>query len=620
MALPGFFLNLAAMKKILLLAAVLLWLGASAQEVTIRRGHPRLLMLAGEERAVREKIAANPFLEQAHDHIIARCEQMLSAPDPVRELSGADQLLRVSRQVFEQVYYLGYGYRMSGDERFARRAEEVMLAACTFEDWNPAHFLDVAEMTMALAIGYDWLYNRLPASSRRTIREAILHKGIEESLPETATHEGGTSWLEKRNNWNAVCNTGMSFGALATWEEHPELSERVVRRAIDLVGDVAMEEYEPDGAYPEGYTYWMYGTGFAAMLIDGLESAAGSSFGLADHPGFLRTPAYMLAMTTASLDCFRYSDCNSDLGEVRFALPMFWFARRSGDCSLLWREMEKVDYMNAHGSARSMLDFRYLPALMGWAPDRITRNEAPSWTSFVGRGTTPVALLRNRWSGDDEVFVGVKGGDMKTNHSHMDLGSFVMSVGKRDWVIDLGSQSYESIEAAGVRLQPRRQNATRWVPFRWSPLSHNIVTFGDVEQRVGVKLGIDSVAPTAVYCDLSKVDAAAVEAHTRGVAILADGSVEITDTLLAGDRSTPLRWAMLTPAEVTITSPQSAALELDGGRLAMCVEGDGATMNTWPTNGYHDYDAPNPGVMVGFTATLAPGQRAVYRVVLSPVR
>jgi hypothetical protein len=36
-----------------------------------------------------------------------------------------------------------------------------MLAAAAFSDWNPSHFLDVAEMTAALAIGYDWLYEEV---------------------------------------------------------------------------------------------------------------------------------------------------------------------------------------------------------------------------------------------------------------------------------------------------------------------------------------------------------------------------------------------------------------------------------------------------------------------------
>ena len=36
-----------------------------------------------------------------------------------------------------------------------------MLAAASFENWNPKHFLDTAEMTAALAIGFDLLHNDL---------------------------------------------------------------------------------------------------------------------------------------------------------------------------------------------------------------------------------------------------------------------------------------------------------------------------------------------------------------------------------------------------------------------------------------------------------------------------
>jgi hypothetical protein len=33
------------------------------------------------------------------------------------------------------------------------------------------HFLDVAEMTMAVAIGYDWLYDDLSPASRAAIKK-----------------------------------------------------------------------------------------------------------------------------------------------------------------------------------------------------------------------------------------------------------------------------------------------------------------------------------------------------------------------------------------------------------------------------------------------------------------
>ena len=53
-----------------------------------------------------------------------------------------------------------------------------MLQAASFPDWNPQHFLDVGEMTMALAIGYDWLYDSLQPDTRRVVREAIIEKDL----------------------------------------------------------------------------------------------------------------------------------------------------------------------------------------------------------------------------------------------------------------------------------------------------------------------------------------------------------------------------------------------------------------------------------------------------------
>ena len=41
-----------------------------------------------------------------------------------------------------------------------------MLYMAGYDNWNPEHFLDVAEMTMALSIGYDWLYEVLSPKNR----------------------------------------------------------------------------------------------------------------------------------------------------------------------------------------------------------------------------------------------------------------------------------------------------------------------------------------------------------------------------------------------------------------------------------------------------------------------
>ena len=100
-----------------------------------------------------------------------------------------------------------------------------MLAAAEFSDWNPSHFLDVGEMTLALAIGYDWLYDQLTEKERETIAEAIIEKGLKPSF------RGKQFWISGTNNWNQVCHTGMAAGALAVYREEPDLAEQVIERA-----------------------------------------------------------------------------------------------------------------------------------------------------------------------------------------------------------------------------------------------------------------------------------------------------------------------------------------------------------------------------------------------------
>ncbi len=42
----------------------------------------------------------------------------------------------------------------------------------------------------------------------------------------------------------------MTYGALAIYEDQPELARRVINRAIESVA-LPMADYGPDGAYPE---------------------------------------------------------------------------------------------------------------------------------------------------------------------------------------------------------------------------------------------------------------------------------------------------------------------------------------------------------------------------------
>ena len=110
--------------------------------------HPRLLMRAGEE----PKGVTEGLFKAADSVIVSFSRKTLKQPPVERTMIGR-RLLHTSRTVLKRTFWLGYTYRVHGGEAYARRAIDEMLAASAFPDWNPSHFLDVGEMTMALAIG-----------------------------------------------------------------------------------------------------------------------------------------------------------------------------------------------------------------------------------------------------------------------------------------------------------------------------------------------------------------------------------------------------------------------------------------------------------------------------------
>ena len=546
---------------------------AETAEVKVVSGHPRIMMLAGEEKSIRDKVASDSFLAQAHESILMTSEKMLSYPQLERVKTGK-RLLEVSRKALKQIYYLSYSYRMTGDVRFADQAEKVMLQVCSFSDWNPSHFLDVAEMTAAVSIGYDWLYDRLNETSRSIIRKAILEKGLYESLPEKTDSPANLHWLDKKNNWNAVCNMGMACGAVAIYEDCPELASEIILRSVKSAKENTLREYWPDGNYPEGYMYWNYGTAFLIMLSDALESAAGIGLGLDKDYGFMRSAEYMVQMTTQDFGCFSYSDCN--VSENALCLPLFWFASKTNDNSLLYGEADRIRYLTGHGKEKRMYEARYLPSVLLWAGKGCFKGiRPPEECMFVGQGETPVAIMRNHWGGDDEIFLGLKCGSCKGGHSHMDIGSFVMYRGKYQWAADLGHQDYYSMEKYGITLNQRTQYSSRWAPFRLGMYSHNLIIFADSLQRVDAHVKVDRYGERPGFrfaaADLTSLQGGLVAGHRRGVAITGQDHVIIRDEIDGGSRPVPFRWAMLTPSDVKMTSDSSAILSQGQERMRLIV-------------------------------------------------
>ena len=600
------------------LAFVLATAAARAQSPAARvevpiPSHPRILLLRGEEQGILRDIAADTSRRRIHQAILAGADALVSLP-PIERIKIGRRLLDKSREGLRRLFLLSYAARLTGDARYVRRAEEEMLAIAAFSDWNPSHFLDVAEMTMGMAIGYDWLYDRLPDSSRIAIRDAIITKGLEPSMDSKVN-----GWLRLSSNWNQVCNAGITFGAMAVYEHQPERSRTLVNRAIASVV-LPMGDYAPDGAYPEGYGYWDYGTSFNVMLLGALEKMYGDDFGLSAHPGFLKTGGYMAHMAGPTGAGWNYADAG-DAGE--FHPAMFYFAAKTRDAGLLWTERANL----ARSDARRLAQNRLLPAAMifGRGID-IAGAAAPMARTWTGNGKNPVAMMRTSWTDPAAIFVGVKGGSASGNHAHMDAGSFVMEANGIRWAMDFGADDYNRLETAGVDLWNSSQAAQRWQVFRYNNRAHNTLTVNDSLHRVTGRATITSTsaAPQRMNAivDMTEIFGGALVSAEREVAIVDSDHVVVVDVLQASSQPVTIRWNMVTPATVKITGPNSAELTRDGKVLTLRVsEPATITMKTWSTTPTHAYDSPNTGTtMIGFEVMLPAGTRQTLSVLLVPAK
>ena len=620
------------MRRFLFLPWVLLGMmvSARAQEPG---PHPRLLVAdqtreqdagyrSGAEYGLEElklAVGSSPVTRQADSVIVAFCDGMLDEPPVTRKMIGR-RLLGTSREALKRIFWLSYTYRVHGGDAYARKAIDEMLAVSAFVDWNPAHFLDVGEMTMAAAIGYDWLFGRMTPAERKTVAQAIIDKGLK-----PAQNDADAWFYRSEINWNSVCNAGMVYGALAVWEEDPEFCRSMLEKSLES-NKLAYHAYE-GGGYPEGYNYWGYGTSFQIML----EAAVNYAFpkGPSQIEQASLSHDFVRFTSTPAGNSYSFSD------SYRKAVGQYMQAWSDGSRDLYpeIRIMEDTHF-------RRLCEERLFPMFLIAHARRPGSYSIPDDFYFQCGGMTPVFIYRGGWQSRDDDYLGIKGGLTMSSHSHCDQGSFYFESDGVTWATDLGMQDYNSLESAGVDLWDMTQDSERWSVFRIGPFSHNILTVNGHTPKVNHPASFtrtwtpeerapqDRIGAEMNLTDLYTED---LDACWRAVYLLY-GNLNIVDLIEAGDSLCTVRWAMCTEAEAAIQDGR-IVLQADGKQRTLSVTASGSpfglTPHIWPTTYdpaapdvdgmqyLHETDVANPGTtLVGFTFTLRPHQKVLLHVAL----
>ncbi len=578
------------------------------------KAHPRLFATVAEFATLRDRSVDTPLVKVAVERILFDADLMLALPPNKRVMEGR-RLLAISRQTLRRVTTLAMAWQLAHKPEHRDRCVSEMLAMAEFSDWNPSHFLDVAEMTMALAIGYDWLWHDISESDRNTIAKAILEKGLT-----TSKKDGG--WVKAHNNWGQVCHAGMLAGALALAEQHEDLAVRVAQRTVTYL-PLSMKAFAPNGCYPEGPGYWSYGTDFNVLALALLEGNLKSDFGLLAQPGFSATIDYLDLVTGPSGRTFNYAD--GGMGRST-DIACWWLAKRfeRPDSLAYFEKRAFLDYCAARNKNQGSSGDRLFALSLFWlceVPENLKPQAPLCWSSG---GTVPITIQRSSWENAQALFVGLKAGSPSAPHGHMDAGSFVLDTDGVRWAHDLGAEGYHNIEVRGMGLWSSAQDSDRWRIFRLNNHSHNtLVIDGELQHAKGSArvVSFRDKPESEVVLDLSAVYTNASSVVRTGT-LLANNTYRLRDAIKGLRPGAVVRWGMVTTT--TPEPPQNNLLVLRQGskRLHLLAEGEPSAI--WrvidigkPQN---EWDSPNRNAMMVTLEAQAPESGEVnFSVLFTPL-
>lgn len=522
----------------------------------LRKSSPRLVLTPAIEKGLKRKLKSDPVVKNYYAAIRMNADRILGEPLLTRTLEGR-RLLGVSREELYRMNMLGMVYRMEKDPATLKRIDDELKAVCNFSDWNPSHYLDVAEMSLAVAIALDWAGEALPKATVDLAKSALIEKGIKPSFPE----KGVPGWVNGTNNWNQVCNGGMIAAAIMIADRDPDLAAKTISRSLDGMPN-ALKQYGPDGLYPEGATYWGYGTSFSVITASLLESAFGTDFGMAEYPAFVESADFRLLSVAPSGWYYNFADCG-DKGGASGDVTLAWFAQQTGNPLYLEREKfllppQEMGKLSRLGGAGLV-----------WLSQFENKNATELPLAWKGEGENPVVFFRGGNDDPRQYYFGGKGGRATVSHGNMDAGSFIFELDGVRWVIDPGNQSYHEIEKTGFNLWANCQSCQRWKLLTKNNYGHSTLTVNDA---LHVNTGFASLKdfkdgnqPEATF-DLKEIFGGKLDGATRRFVKESDHSILIEDNLRLNDSTVSVTWQLITAADVEITK-DGATLKQDGKEL-----------------------------------------------------
>lgn len=415
---------------------------------TVKRNlHPFVLADINDFDRVRRAYSNSEepsYVNELITYVIANADALLDKDIyPVLEyvLDEEDSILPVSREMINRMVVLGFAWQITGEDKYALRAEEELQSVLNFPDWCNSHFLASAEMALAVSLGYDWLYDYLDESIKQRLSETVWNFAIYSALNDN-------HWFTwSKNNWNSICYSGIGIACMTFAEYDIEKSAKFLHKCYKNM-PIAFENFTPDGVYAEGSGYCQSGMDAIVNFISSSNNYLGTDFGLSQIDGLKELGSFPLYISTPK-SVFNFGD---NKNRLCYTPSLFWFSEKFSSSLLCSYQMtENVGVFtpdasdnverNGNGKNFALSALWYNSVINDDSPDLSVEPLALRLESDLGQS---LVLMRSAYLDENATFAGIKAGYNFINHGDLDIGSFIFECLGERWAEELGPGAYDA--------------------------------------------------------------------------------------------------------------------------------------------------------------------------------
>ncbi|HOJ31090.1 MAG TPA: heparinase II/III family protein [bacterium] len=349
------------------------------------------------------------------------------------------------REKRRNLVILAMAYYLTGNKKYLMKLQDYIWETCNEPSWSlPAHlpetlnyekrYIDLVVSTTAatlaeiLALTGDHL--------DENIKKRIMYELEKRVFIPFYQHPGDYGWFERYDsNWCAVC-CGAIGTAVILAGRNQVYFEKIVNNVAQAISRY-FDNFDTQGAWVEGISYWNYGLTHAVRFADTLYRATDGKLNLFNHLKIQLTGLFPVHCFLPPDGFVNFGDCHRHVALTRETMLLLAIYTKAGKyISWLARHVTMSDLQEI----RSLRDIK-IPA--GSVPDE----------TFVHYPDIGWVITRKNWKDKNGPVFAIKAGNNNEPHNQIDVGQFIFHVFGEDYLCDHGAGKYTKDYFSAKRYQ-----------------------------------------------------------------------------------------------------------------------------------------------------------------------